>query len=84
LIGKLVKLYMVIVLGMMKDEQAFSNHVFMKWKLWNCLTNHLDLVVCIYFQIFYSIATFPFRIVIYDWNDNQFFYRVHDQFCLGF
>jgi len=42
---KLTKLGMVMVLGSMEDECTFSNLAFIKTKLQNCLTTHLDLVI---------------------------------------
>jgi hypothetical protein len=42
---KLIELSMAMVLGSVKDERCFSNLRFMKSKLKNRLTTHLDLVV---------------------------------------
>jgi hypothetical protein len=42
---KLGKLCIMMVLGSMEDERTFSNLAFIKTKLQNCLTTHLDLVV---------------------------------------
>jgi hypothetical protein len=42
---KLVKLYVVMVLGFVEDECTFSNLVFMKIKLCNHLMTHFDLFV---------------------------------------
>jgi hypothetical protein len=41
---ELVKLCMVMVLGNMEDEHIFLNLAFMKIKLQNQLTTHIDLV----------------------------------------
>ncbi len=45
---KLTKLCKVMMLGSVEDEHIFSNLAFIKTKLWNCLTMHLDLVVQMY------------------------------------
>jgi hypothetical protein len=49
---------MVMVLGNVKNECTFSNMSFMKNKFQNHLTTHLDLVVRMYAQTFYSLETF--------------------------
>jgi hypothetical protein len=38
------------VLGSMEVERIFSTLFFMKNKLWNCLANHLETIVEMYFQ----------------------------------
>jgi hypothetical protein len=48
------------IMGSTKDERNFSNLTFMKTRLWNRLCEHLDLVVCIFAQPFYSIDIFPY------------------------
>ncbi len=65
---KLVELSMVVVLGKVEDENYFSNLFFMKSKLRNQLTTHLDLVVQIYAYNFYTMETFPFIVAIKSWN----------------
>jgi hypothetical protein len=45
---KLVELSVVVVLGRVEDENYLSNLSFIKSKLKNWLTTHLDLVVQIY------------------------------------
>lgn len=45
---KLVKLTIVQVIGNVKDEWTFSTLAFMKSKLWNQLTRHLNIVVCMF------------------------------------
>jgi hypothetical protein len=42
---KLVQLAIIMVLGSVEDGMTFSNVNFLKSKLWNQLTIHLDLVV---------------------------------------
>jgi hypothetical protein len=45
---RLIKLVIIMVLGNVEDERTFSTLIFMKSKLINQLTTHLDLVVKIY------------------------------------
>jgi hypothetical protein len=63
---KLGQLCMVMIIDSVEDERTFSNLSFMKKKLHNRLTTHLDLVVRMYAQSFYSLETFPFYITICD------------------
>ncbi len=49
----------VMVLNTTKDEQMFSNLVFMKNKILNCLTTYLDLVVWMYCIPFIRWKLFP-------------------------
>ncbi len=44
----------VMVLGNVEDERTFSTLTFMKSKLKNQLTTHLDLVVRMYAQDFFT------------------------------
>jgi hypothetical protein len=60
----LVKLCMVMVLGSVEDEHVFSNLSFLKSKLQNHLTTHLNLIVWMYVQSFYNLESFHFYIVI--------------------
>jgi len=66
----LVKLCIVMVLGNVKDKHTFSNLAFVKSKIQDCLTIHLDLVVWMYVQNFYSLEPFPFYITICEWNES--------------
>jgi len=45
---KLVELAIVKVIGSIEDEHSFFMLTFMKTKLWNRLTMHLELVICIF------------------------------------
>ncbi len=56
----LVELTIVMVLRSVEDERAFSTMNFMKSKLYNQLTIHLNFVVWMHAQIFYKFETFPF------------------------
>jgi hypothetical protein len=71
---KLVCLCMVMVLGSVEDERMLSNLAFVKSKLWNWLTLHLDLVVRMYAHEFYSMETFPFYISIHARKEEQHYY----------
>jgi hypothetical protein len=48
----------------MENKQCFSIDFFMKFKLRNKLTNHLDLVVKMFDHDQYSIDIFPFQDLI--------------------
>jgi hypothetical protein len=64
---KLIELSMAIVMGNVKDERCFSNMGFMKSKLKNKLTTHLDLVVRLFAHKFFTFDTFPFT-TMNAWN----------------
>jgi hypothetical protein len=49
----LVKLCIVMALGNLQDKHTSSNLAFVKSKIQDCLTIHLDLVVWMYVQNFY-------------------------------
>jgi hypothetical protein len=50
-------LCMVMVFGIMEDEQIFSNVAFIKTKLGNHLNMYLYLVAQMYIQKFYTLET---------------------------
>jgi hypothetical protein len=62
---------MAMVLGSVKDERCFFNLFFIKNKLRNWLKAHLDLVVWMYAQSFYTIETFLFTIAIRSWDQQK-------------
>ncbi len=62
---------MAMVLGSVEDEWCFFTLSFIKNKLRNWLITHLDLIVHMYAQIFYSLKNFPFVIVIITWNQKK-------------
>jgi len=72
----LAKVAMVMVLGSMEDKHCFSILSFMKSKLWNELTTHLNLVVQMFAQNDYTLDTFPFGVVIKDWVNNRVRYAI--------
>jgi len=52
---KLVELAIVKVFGSIEDEHYFFMLTFMKKKLWNRLTMHLELVICMFKQKFFTL-----------------------------
>jgi hypothetical protein len=71
---KLVKLAIVMVLGSVEDENTFFNVNFLKSKLQNWLTIHLDLVVRLFAQKIYDLDSFPFYIIIREWGKDKMCY----------
>ncbi len=65
---KLIELFVVMVMGNIEDERCFSNLGLMKNNLRNILTTHLDLVVKMFAQKFFTFDTFPFAVAINVWN----------------
>jgi hypothetical protein len=55
---KFIELSMAMILGNTKDEKCFKNLRSMKRKLRNMLTTHLDLVVKVFAQKFFTLNTF--------------------------
>jgi hypothetical protein len=58
--NKLAKIVVVQVMGSMEDEMTFNNLTFMKNKLRNHWTTHLDICVYIFNQNNLSGSTFPY------------------------
>jgi len=71
---RLVELIIVMVLGSVEDERIFFTLTFMKSKLKNQLTTHLNLLVKMYAQDFFTLQNFPFYIVITKWNEEKSHY----------
>jgi hypothetical protein len=71
---KLIELLIIMVLGSVEDERTFSTLTFMKLKLKNHLTTHLDLVVKMYAQDFFTLQSFPFYTTITEWNEKKSHY----------
>jgi nitrate reductase gamma subunit len=59
---------MAMVMGSVHDERCFSNMGFMNNKLRNILTTHLDLVVKLFTQKFFTFNSFPFATTMNAWN----------------
>ncbi len=60
---------MVLVFESIEDEQTFSTLTFMKDKLHNKLGLHLDTIVCMFAQEFYTQENFPYEEAITTWKD---------------
>jgi hypothetical protein len=56
------------IMGSVEDERCFFNLRFMKSKLRNTLTTHLDLVVKMFAQKFFTLNTFPFVVAMSSWT----------------
>ncbi len=65
---KFIELSMAIIMGSVEDERCFSNQGFMKSKLRNRLTTHLDLVVKMFVQKSFTSNTFPFVVAMSSWT----------------
>jgi hypothetical protein len=55
-------------MGSVEDEKCFSNMGLMKNNLRNILTTHLDSVVKMFAQKFFTFDTFSFAVVMNVWN----------------
>jgi hypothetical protein len=64
---KLVEIALIKALGCVDDEQLFSNLNFMKTKIHNWLTNHLDLFVHMFEQSIFSMDKFSFDEAMHIW-----------------
>ncbi len=60
----LAKLSITTILGNLKDEHCFFIISFMKSKLCNQLTRHLDLIARIFTHDHYIIDSFPIEMTI--------------------
>ncbi len=63
-----------MVVNNVEDEKNFSTINFMKSKLHNHLTTHLNLVVWMYAQKFYKLKIFPFYTTIKEWGKKKLHY----------
>lgn len=68
---------MVQVLGLMEDDNTFNNLAFMKNKLHNQLTTHLDLCVCMSTHNFYTISNVLYNATIVTWKELCIKYHVN-------
>jgi hypothetical protein len=57
-----------MVMGSVDDERCFSNLGLMKNNFRNIVTTHLDLVVKMFAQKFFTFDTFPFVVIMNVWN----------------
>jgi hypothetical protein len=58
---------MVHVLGFMEDECYFNSISFLKNKMCNQLNGHLQLVVTMKAQFFFTLDTFPYKVTYNIW-----------------
>ncbi len=65
---KLTKVTIVQIFGLMEDEWCFNTLNFMKSTLQNRLTTHVDLVICMIAQKFYTFENFPNHQGIEEWK----------------
>ena len=63
------------VLGSVEDGRPIRSLSFLKIKLGNRPTTHLDLVIHIYAQDFYTLNTLPHQVSISDWKAQRVHYR---------
>jgi len=61
---KLAQMGIVEVIGNIKDEKTFFTLTFLKSKLQNELFEHLEIVICMFAQEFFTNDIFPFRLTI--------------------
>jgi hypothetical protein len=66
---KLVKIAKVQVINYVVDEKHFNNLNFIKSKLCNWLTTHLNLLVWMFSQQLYTLENFPYPKVVATWKD---------------
>jgi hypothetical protein len=77
---RLVELAIVMVFGSVEDERTLS--IFMKSKLRNQLTTHLDLVVRMYTQDYFTLQSFPFYMAFIEWNEEKFVMGSNCKLCM--
>jgi hypothetical protein len=58
-------------MGFVEDERTFSTLTFTKTTLRNCLCEHLDMVVQMFAQPFYTGDTFPYDNAITTWIEEK-------------
>lgn len=68
---KVVDIAHIHVLGRVEDERTFKSLTFLKRKLRNQFTPHLDLVVHMFAHDFYIGKTFPYQLAIFDWKSEK-------------
>ena len=65
---KLAEIACVQVLGSVEFERTFSTLSFIKNRLRNRLTTHLELAVAMHAQKFYTIDNFPYSVCFATWQ----------------
>jgi hypothetical protein len=71
---------MAMIMGCVEDERCFFNLGFMKSKLRNRMTTHLDLVVRMFDQKFFTFNIFPFAIAMNYWISAKSHHGVEGEF----
>ena len=71
---KVAKIANVQVLGSAEDDRTFNSLSFLKSKLRDRLTTHLDLVVGMFAHDFYTLNTFPYQVAISYWKAQRVCY----------
>jgi hypothetical protein len=61
---KLAQMGIVQVIANIKDEKIFFKSTSVKSKLQNELFEHLDIVICMFAQDFFTKDIFPFQVTI--------------------
>ncbi len=62
---------MVHVLGFVEDERCFNSVAFLKNKVSNRLTNHLELVVSMHAHNVFTLYNFPYEDTYEMWSNVQ-------------
>jgi hypothetical protein len=62
------------VIGSVENIRCFYMLSFMKNKLWNRLTDHLDLVVRVFFQKLFPLESFLYNDAIHAWKKAKKWY----------
>jgi hypothetical protein len=68
---KVAEITMVHVLSSVEDEQCYNSIAFLKNKVWNRLNNHLQLVVSMYAQKFFTFHNFLYEDTYEMWSNVQ-------------
>jgi hypothetical protein len=68
---KLAHITMVHVFGLVKDKHCFNSISFLKNKVRNHLNHHLQLVVVMYAQKFFTLDNFPYQVAHDMWSNVQ-------------
>jgi hypothetical protein len=71
---------MAMIMGCVEDERCFANLGFMKSKLRDRMTTHLDLVVKMFDQKFFTLNIFPFAIAMNSWTNAKSHHGVEGEF----
>lgn len=72
---KLIELVVCAIYWFNRGWTIFSTFAFMKTKLKNQLIMHLELIIQMFNQKFFTTENFPFGTTIQSWKDNQICYE---------